>query len=595
VGPAVRRRPRRRQLVLPARRLAGRSPVGSGLQLTIVTHAPPRLRIVRNAREQQAQFNGSREFAALLIGGADHGSLRFRDDEHRQSMGYADRRREGSCAAPGGALASALQARRPRSLIIDVYAPRNGRPDPHALPSQSDPQDIWVTEGQMDDGARPRRKAKDNPWYRLATFHGEPARANDGRTAQNRAIWNRWIAPRLTDDLRAALLKKGHTAEELTPFSQDESRTIRSQVGFSAETSMEALVDFSDTEFDVPFFAQNFVFPGESDFDGATFSGDTHFGSATFGKYANFANTTFGGDAYFGNTTFSGDAHFRSVTFSGRANFLSTTFSRDANFLSAAFSGDATFGRATSSGYISFGSTRFSHDANFGSVVFSGDTVEFGRATFARYAHFGSATFGGHTYFGSAIFSGNAYFGSATFKGDTYFGSTIFAGDATEFGATFGGKTDFTNAEMKGRTSFTDAKFAAPPQCFNTKLHEGTTWGKQWPDAPRDMQQVVEFIGAYERLKLEMDRLKKHGDELDFFARELQCRRVLLGPLKGLPIAIYGFLSDYGRSYSRPLGLLAIMVILGAVPLRAYFGGGWSISTFTSHGFSGEATGLRNL
>src|SRR5437764_12915356 len=37
------------------------------------------------------------------------------------------------------------------------------------------------------------------------------------------------------------------------------------------------------------------------------------------------------------------------------------------------------------------------------------------------------------------------------------------------------------------------------------------------------------FIYAYERLKLEMDRLKKHEDELDFFARELQCRRILHG------------------------------------------------------------------
>jgi hypothetical protein len=33
------------------------------------------------------------------------------------------------------------------------------------------------------------------------------------------------------------------------------------------------------------------------------------------------------------------------------------------------------------------------------------------------------------------------------------------------------------------------------------------------------------FVDAYERLKLEMDRLKKHEAELDFFALELQSRR----------------------------------------------------------------------
>ncbi len=50
-----------------------------------------------------------------------------------------------------------------------------------------------------------------------------------------------------------------------------------------------------------------------------------------------------------------------------------------------------------------------------------------------------------------------------------------------------------------------------------------------------------------------MDGLKKHEDELDFFALELQSRRVLLGPVRGLPIRLYGLLSDYGRSYARPL------------------------------------------
>jgi hypothetical protein len=55
-------------------------------------HAQSRLRIVQNAWKQLAQLDGSREFATLLVGGADYGSLGFRDDEHRQSMAYADRR-----------------------------------------------------------------------------------------------------------------------------------------------------------------------------------------------------------------------------------------------------------------------------------------------------------------------------------------------------------------------------------------------------------------------------------------------------------------------------------------------------------------------
>ena len=61
-----------------------------------------------------------------------------------------------------------------------------------------------------------------------------------------------------------------------------------------------------------------------------------------------------------------------------------------------------------------------------------------------------------------------------------------------------------------------------------------------------------------------MDRLKKHEDELNFFALELQSRRIEQGPVWGFPFAIYGVLSDYGRSYLRPLGALIVVAAIGA-------------------------------
>jgi hypothetical protein len=177
----------------------------------------------------------------------------------------------------------------------------------------------------------------------------------------------------------------------------------------------------------------------------------------------------------------------------------------------------------------------------------------------------------------------------ATFTDGAAFTGTTFTDPAHFRGATFNATAGFVNAQMKNMTSFDDVTFAHPPECFNAKLHEGTTWPKpeRWPPPPRDPAQARDFVNAYERLKLEMDKLKKHGDELDFFALEQQCRRVVLGRWAGVPIAIYGFLSDYGRSYARPLLLLSIVVVLGAVPLRAHFGGGWSPATFTDHGFTG--------
>ncbi len=132
---------------------------------------------------------------------------------------------------------------------------------------------------------------------------------------------------------------------------------------------------------------------------------------------------------------------------------------------------------------------------------------------------------------------------------------------------------------MKGPTTFDDVGFSEPPRCFNAKLHEGTTWhGVRWPETPRDddperrVERARRFIDAYERLKLEMDKLKKHEDELKFFALEQQCRSVIDGFWKGLPIAIYGGLSDYGRSYVRPLVLLATVLLVGAFLLALHVG-----------------------
>jgi len=77
---------------------------------------------------------------------------------------------------------------------------------------------------------------------------------------------------------------------------------------------------------------------------------------------------------------------------------------------------------------------------------------------------------------------------------------------------------------MKAETSFEGATFkTVPPKFFGAKLHEGTVWrGIQWPRAPKEAREAGRFVDAYERLKLEMDRLKKHEDELDFFAREME-------------------------------------------------------------------------
>jgi hypothetical protein len=216
---------------------------------------------------------------------------------------------------------------------------------------------------------------------------------------------------------------------------------------------------------------------------------------------------------------------------------------RNCFFLNATFSGAAVFARTT-----------FSEAAHFDGAAFS------------SWASFGGAAFSGGASFDGATFSGNASFGGAAFSGGASFDGAAFSGGASFGGAAFDQESSFVNAEMKGETFFEDAVFKTePPRFFGAKLHQGTVWrGITWPPKPKNKDKAGTFIDAYACLKLEMDRLKKHEDELNFFALELQSRRIEQGPVWGFPFAIYGVLSDYGRSYLRPLGALIVVAAIGA-------------------------------
>jgi hypothetical protein len=89
------------------------------------------------------------------------------------------------------------------------------------------------------------------------------------------------------------------------------------------------------------------------------------------------------------------------------------------------------------------------------------------------------------------------------------------------------------------------------------------------PDPCGPSPAAARFVSV-RSLKLEVDQLKKHEDELDFFALELQSRRVSLGPWKGLPVALYGAFSDYGRSYVWPFLWLFAVMTFGAAIFRHF-------------------------
>jgi len=299
-------------------------------------------------------------------------------------------------------------------------------------------------------------------------------------------------------------------------------------------------------------------------FHGVHFDKQVGFAGYLFGRDCSFTEAVFlpEANADFSGATFARLVHFRKATFSGQANFTCASFARDRVFLAretdffgATFTYEAFFIDATFAGKVYFEGTTFS------------DETKFAGASFSHLADFTHATFSSKAEFDGANFSW-VKFDHATFVKDVYFDSVTFSGETNFAIATFAAKSSFINAKMKYTTSFDGAKFLAePPKFFNAELHEDTVWPARdaWPiPKPRGPDNAEDFIRAYERLKLEIDRLKKHEDELDFFALEMQSRRVWLGTWTGLPIALYGILSDYGRSYVWPLLWLFVTALLPA-------------------------------
>ncbi len=152
----------------------------------------------------------------------------------------------------------------------------------------------------------------------------------------------------------------------------------------------------------------------------------------------------------------------------------------------------------------------------------------------------------------------------------------------------------FDNSKMRSTSSFKDTIFKnSPPKFHGATLHEATEWhGAAWPEPPADAETAQQHVYNYERLKQEMERLKKHDDELDFFAREMRARRVVDGKWspKGLVNAGYDWLSAYGRSLARPFWLLLVSLLLGVIIENSAKTGGALLTTAEAYGLSAANT-----
>ena len=370
-------------------------------------------------------------------------------------------------------------------------------------------------------GTNKRRSANTNPWYLLATLYGAPSLQNDAADAdlqwRNQTAWNRYMAVFLSDQAKAWLLNSMRfRPEEIRPFSEHEAEEVRNSyvdrchrgnVRLRAPPTLFQQIDFTNLHFDTSFAASRYLFPAPVNFSGTKFSGPANFTGATFIGWCLFRNADFTSWVNFPDVEFVSWANFGNALFSGETSFHRTTFRNQIRFTKATFYDQTSFRRAAFLDIADFRGTEFADSIDFEDVNFSA-TAGFDGARFSYWTSFRSATFANVASFIGARFSHTSSFERTTFYNWVH----------------------FENVAFESPTTFEDTIFGfAPPFFFGAKLQEGTVWrGIRWP-RPKRAVHAGQFIDAYERLKLEMDRLRKHEDELNFFALEQQSRRILKG------------------------------------------------------------------
>jgi hypothetical protein len=180
----------------------------------------------------------------------------------------------------------------------------------------------------------------------------------------------------------------------------------------------------------------------------------------------------------------------------------------------------------------------------------------------------------------------------------------------------------FTNDYFKGQTSFVGGKFKnSVPDFRGATFHEATEWDDvEWPSPPKTKKEARQQLYAYQRLKQEMEKLKKHEDELKFFTKELRAARQRYGsvlrfrdkkrllklskrvdgggtrPFIKLLCAIpspswilnwlYEKSCDYGQSISKPVLWLFCLFVLSALLLTLSLGLGSALGLSFANIFS---------
>jgi uncharacterized protein YjbI with pentapeptide repeats len=340
-------------------------------------------------------------------------------------------------------------------------------------------------------------------------------------------------------------------------------------------------------------------FSGSARFDETEFRGETTFESAIFESTAGLVKARFIGPLKCSQTQFLGEARLGEADFQNTANFENAAFNGKVTCRSAKFGGDTTFQAASFEDIARFNESEFRETAIFRSTKFL-NSAKFSSVKFRKAVDFYDCKFKEDADFEETIFSQSADFPSVKFKSRVSFTKAEFIERANFLHGFFQGRASFRKASFKGPAefpaiqsrapfvlsgsdfiqvpNFLDASFKEPPSLDHMTIKDPMVifpvLGDENKSDPRPLLfRTVktcgdpEYAARYRRLRKLAAETQDYEREREFFAQELRCRRYWHDKPFRPGLArfwiglLYGGISDFGRSLSRPIFLWFLSVL----------------------------------
>ncbi len=285
------------------------------------------------------------------------------------------------------------------------------------------------------------------------------------------------------------------------------------------------------------------------------------FSKAVFKKNVSFNTTTFRKNADFVEVQFLDAANFQTAAFVEHAIFGGTVFKSHADFTNASIQKIAHFKESNFEKGVTFEKIRFVEDANFSGVKFNA-FVNFEGAQFLNNAIFKSTKF-----YSSAIYRNAEFHQQCRFDNIVDIYTLIWEPETL-----FEGEADFENALFKNVGHFERVQFKNYIPSFlgvdnaTTRLEFSSDNYFAKTDVSED---AIKRFGLLKRLA---DEHGQTDQALMFNAFELRAKAKQLnaGSILKITTNLYEYVSDYGRSFAKPMLWYGVLICLSALFAMIY-------------------------